>query len=183
MLAFGMASFSFNLFDTAFGRAGLAWGEFGVRAVAFPGLLPDSEILNHLRRHAPEGERAALPDEAQSIVDRITVLFAGADPDFSDVRLDWRGAAEFDCAVWSLTLLIPRGAVRTYGDLARDLGDVAFSRRVGQALGRNPLPVIVPCHRIVGADGKMTGFSAPGGAEAKRRLLRLEGALEPDLFD
>ena len=71
----------------------------------------------------------------------------------------------------------------TYGDLAKEIGDVAYSQRVGQSLGRNPFPIIVPCHRIVGAGNKMTGFSAPGGIETKRALLKIEGAIGPDLFD
>lgn len=93
------------------------------------------------------------------------------------------GLPDFDRTVYGLTLEIGAGETKTYGDLARAMGDVSLSQRVGQALGRNPFPIIVPCHRVVGTGGAMTGFSAPGGAETKRRLLKIEGALGPDLLD
>jgi methylated-DNA-[protein]-cysteine S-methyltransferase len=70
---------------------------------------------------------------------------------------------------------IPHGKTRSYGEIARELG--LSPRHVGQACGRNPIPILIPCHRVVGADGALTGFSAPGGIETKRKLLQLEGAL------
>ena len=93
------------------------------------------------------------------------------------------GLGDFEQQLYGLSRQIGPGETRSYGDLARDLGDVAFSQRVGQALGRNPFPIIVPCHRVIGANGQMTGFSAPGGVETKRQLLKIEGAIERDLFD
>jgi len=175
--------FNAAFFDTAFGRAGIAWGDAGLRAIAFPGLEREEDIARTLLRHASYAAPATPPLSVRGVIDGIVALFDGGNPDFSDTAFDFAGAPEFDCKVWGLTFAIPKGALRTYGDLAKDLGDVAQSRRVGQALGRNPFPVVIPCHRVIGANGTMTGFSAPGGAEAKRRLLKLEGALEPDLFD
>ncbi len=102
---------------------------------------------------------------------------------FDDAELDWKGVLPFDRSVYALTRAIGPGEMRTYGELARDLGDIALSRQVGQSLGSNPFPIVVPCHRVVGANGTMTGFSAPGGVETKRRLLKIEGAIGPDLLD
>jgi len=86
---------------------------------------------------------------------------------------------EFCRAVWKACAEIPRGQVRTYGWIARRIGRPGAARAVGQALAKNPFAPLVPCHRVVGADGSMTGFSARGGVRAKRRLLRKEGALKP----
>ncbi len=172
----------YTVFVTAFGVAGLAWRGARIVAVAFPE-DDRSAVEEHLRRRAKDAAEAAPPPPIGKVRDNIVGLFAGARREFSGVELDDGDLPAFDRSVWALTREIPIGEVRTYGDIAKDLGDVALSQRVGQALGRNPFPVIVPCHRVVGAGGAMTGFSAAGGVEAKRRLLKLEGALPPDLFD
>ncbi|MDE2227596.1 MAG: methylated-DNA--[protein]-cysteine S-methyltransferase [Alphaproteobacteria bacterium] len=91
-----------------------------------------------------------------------------------DLPLAPDGSAD-ERRLWQRMTKIPYGQTATYGDLARELGQVA--REVGQACGRNPIPIIVPCHRVVGSDGALTGYSAPGGIEVKRRLLQFEGAL------
>ncbi|MEO1137524.1 MAG: methylated-DNA--[protein]-cysteine S-methyltransferase [Pseudomonadota bacterium] len=171
------------LFDTRLGRCGLAWGEAGLRSVSF---AHDSDDATRaaLRRRAPDAvETDAPPVMVVQVIDDIASLFQGASRDFSQAVLDMSGVGEFERRIYALSRKIQPGEVKTYGDLARALGDISLSRRVGQALGRNPFPIIVPCHRIVGADGAMTGFSAPGGAELKRKLLKIEGALEPELFD
>lgn len=84
---------------------------------------------------------------------------------------------EFYQAVWKACAKIPKGQVRTYGWLARAIGKPGAARAVGRALGKNPFAPTVPCHRVVGADGRMTGYSAAGGVQTKRRLLEREGAL------
>lgn len=171
------------LFDTALGRCGLVWGPAGILAASFP-YASDDETRAHMRRRVPNVVEAKVaPPEIASVIDDIVALFEGEQRDLSHADLDMTGIPEFERAVYGLTLAIGPGETKTYGDLARVMGDVSLSRRVGQALGRNPIPIIVPCHRVVGANGAMTGFSAPGGAEAKRRLLKIEGALEPELFD
>ena len=86
----------------------------------------------------------------------------------------------FQQRVLHLTSAIPAGALRTYGQLARDVGSPHASRAVGQALGRNPVPIVIPCHRVVGSNGRLTGYSGGRGIESKRWLLRLEGALTDD---
>ena len=172
-----------TLFDTALGRCGIAWGENGILSVSFP---EDSEArtLQQLRRRAAEAEETDdLPPHIASVIAAIQALMNGASEDLHDAELDMTGLGDFEQQLYGLSRQIGPGKTRTYGDLARDLGDVAFSQRVGQALGRNPFPIIVPCHRIVGANGQMTGFSAPGGVETKRQLLKIEGAIERDLLD
>ena len=172
-----------TLFDTALGRCGLAWCEAGLIAVSFPE-ADDETTKSRLRRRAPRAEiSAAIPESIGKIVADIRALFDGNAVDLAYVGLDLAGVSEFDRSVYALSVDIKPGETKTYGELARALGDVTLSRRVGQSLGRNPFPIVVPCHRIVGAGGAMTGFSAPGGTEIKRKLLKIEGALAPDLFD
>ena len=102
----------------------------------------------------------------------IIALFQGEHRDLSYVTLDLSGISDFDRSVYALSLKIKPGDTKTYGDLARALGDITLSRRVGQSLGRNPFPIVVPCHRIVGADGAMTGFSAPGGTQNQTKAIK-----------
>ncbi len=177
-----MSKYRLNLFDTALGRCGLAWGEDGIVAVSFPE-ADDEATKASLRRRAKGAEEGAPPPDIQRVIDDIKALFVGESRDLAYANLDLTGLAEFDREVIGLTLQIKPGGTKTYGDLAKALGDVSLSRRVGQALGRNPFPIIAPCHRVVGEGGLMTGFSAPGGTNTKHRLLKIEGALAPDLFD
>lgn len=173
----------YSLFDTALGRCGLAWGGGGILSVSFAE-SDDAKTRASLMRRAQDAvEVTKPPGEIAHVVSDIIALFEGKVRDLSYASLDLTGIAEFDRTLYDLTLAIRPGETKTYGDLARALGDITLSRRVGQSLGRNPFPIIVPCHRVVGADGTMTGFSAPGGTDVKRRLLKIEGALGPDLFD
>lgn len=171
------------LFDTAIGRCGIAWGETGILAVSFPE-ANDAGTLQRLRRRVPEAEQVwEASEEIAAVVAGIRALAEGEAAGFDDIRVDMAGVGAFEQSVYAQARKIPPGETRTYGEIARKLGDVALSRQVGQALGNNPFPIIVPCHRVVGAGGTMTGFSAPGGTETKRRLLKIEGAIGPDLFD
>ncbi len=178
-----MGDCSYILFDTPLGRCGIAWDTIGVLATSFADENDDKTRARLFRRAQGAKEVQSVPVYIEKTIVDIGQLFLGRTVDFDDVVLNLDGLPAFDCAVIDLTLKIKQGETRTYGELARALGDVAFSRRVGQALGRNPIPIIVPCHRVVGADGSMTGFSAPGGMGSKRKLLKIEGALAPDLFD
>ncbi len=171
------------LFDTAIGRCGIAWGDGGIVAVSFPE-ADDSTTRQRLRRRAPDAEEVGEASATLApTIAGIATLAEGEAVSFDDAQLDYRGVLPFDRSVYALTRRIRPGEMRTYGELARDLGDIALSRQVGQSLGANPFPIIVPCHRVIGANGAMTGFSAPGGVETKRRLLKIEGALGPDLLD
>lgn len=181
-----MSGTFFTLFDTALGRCGIAWGENGILAVNFPE-VSDAETAKRLCRQTSAARDAQetddVPDAIATAIAGIQALAQGKAERFEGVALDMVGIGDFEKEVYRLTFAIAPGETRTYGDLARDMGDVVHSRRVGQALGRNPIPIIVPCHRVVGAGGTMTGFSAPGGTEMKRRLLKIEGAIGPDLLD
>lgn len=172
-----------TLFDTRLGRCGLLWGADGIRAASFPEKSDAATRARLSRGRAAAEETSSPPQTILRVMDDIRALFDGAPRDLAYAALDLGGVTDFDRSVLDLTRAIRPGETRTYGELARDLGDVGLSRRVGQALGRNPVPIIVPCHRVVGANGLMTGFSAPGGTDTKLRLLKIEGALEPDLFD
>ena len=116
----------------------------------------------------------------------IVRLLDGEAASLTDVALDESGIPEFHRRVYEVARMIPVGATSTYGAIANTLGDARLAQEVGVALGRNPIPIITPCHRVLGADGKLVGFSAPGGTQTKRRMLLIEGALpdEPlDLFE
>ena len=178
-----MSHTSVMLFETAIGRCGIAWGETGIRAVSFPE-VNDVATLARLRRRVPGApETDTAPEPVAGIVEGIRALADGGSPDFDGAPLDMTGVGAFERDVYRLTAAIKPGDTRTYGQLALDLGDISLSRRVGQALGGNPFPIVIPCHRVIGADGAMIGFSAPGGTETKRTLLKIEGAIGPDLFD
>ncbi|NNL90381.1 MAG: methylated-DNA--[protein]-cysteine S-methyltransferase [Marinicaulis sp.] len=177
-----MGAVYYTLFDTKLGRCGIAWGEDGINAVSFAE-ADDNLTIKRLRRRAPDASKAPPPAEFEIVINKIQALLSGDKISFDEAALDMSGIAEFDTDVLALTREIKAGDTKTYGDLARALGDVSLSRRVGQALGRNPFPIIVPCHRVLSADGMMTGFSAPGGVALKEKLLKIEGALAPTLFD
>ena len=108
---------------------------------------------------------------AHPAVDELATYFAGGLTSFS-VPVRMVGGSDFERAVWGEIAKIPYGEMHTYGAIATALGDVGLSRAVGTACNHNPVPVIVPCHRVVGAGGKMVGFG--GGLDRKRRLLELE---------
>ncbi|MEX0646043.1 MAG: methylated-DNA--[protein]-cysteine S-methyltransferase [Parvularculaceae bacterium] len=177
-----MTSFEMTLFDTALGRCGIAWNGAGVVAVAFPE-EDDAKTRARLLRRANGAVETKPSEFIERLIEDIVALLAGEKRDLTYADLDMTGVAPLDREVLGMTLEIRAGETKTYGDIAAALGDISLARDVGQALGRNPFPIVVPCHRVVGADGKMTGFSAPGGVEAKRRLLKIEGAIGPELFD
>jgi methylated-DNA-[protein]-cysteine S-methyltransferase len=156
-------------FDTELGRCAVRWTDVGISAVLLP--LRDG-------RSGPSLDAARLPPFVRRAVDGMAALLAGVADDLLDVPVDDRAIEPFRREVYAATRAIPPGATRSYGEIARILGRVGpeAAREVGAALARNPTPIIVPCHRVVAADGKLTGFSAPGGLDTKRRMLELEGA-------
>lgn len=170
---------SFALFDTALGVCGIAWTEAGIRRV----LLPD-ESPERLRERF-EGNRFAAveatpPVPVQAVIDGVIRLFDGADERFENLQLDESAVPAFNRQVYAIARSIRPGSTLTYGEIATRLGQPGSSRAVGRALGDNPFPIVVPCHRVLAADGSMHGFSAPGGVGTKRRMLQIEGALAPD---
>jgi methylated-DNA-[protein]-cysteine S-methyltransferase len=176
---------SLHLFETAIGPCGLAWSDAGVTGAALPEATAEATLMR-LRRRRPDAEVRPPPPFIQAAATAIIALTQGEPVDLAFVPLDQNGYPAFDRKVWAITHAIPVGRTLTYGDIARQLGDVALSRAVGQALGANPIPIIVPCHRVVASDGRTGGFSAPGGVATKLRLLNIERAAtspEPLLFD
>lgn len=165
------------LFPTAFGTCGIAWNDTGLTGFQLPEET-DALTEQHLATKARSQPAAeAIPDWVQAIIGRVQQHFEGKVQDFSGTRLDWSRVSDFQQAVYLHAQDIKPGYKKSYGEIARlmALGNEA-ARAVGTALATNPWPLIVPCHRVVSASDKMTGFSAPGGVRTKTRLLTLEGA-------
>ena len=177
-----MTTQAFTLFDTAIGRCAIAWGEAGVISVRLP-QRSDAAMRNRIGLQHPEARESSPPPTIEAAIADICRLMDGEKQDLSAIALDLSNVPEFEQRVYAETRSIPPGETLTYGDIATRLGDVGLSRAVGQALGRNPFPIVVPCHRVLAAGGKSGGFSAPGGVETKRRMLEIEGArdLHPTL--
>jgi methylated-DNA-[protein]-cysteine S-methyltransferase len=138
-----------------------------------------------MRRRFPGAAEAVAPDEVQVAIDSIVALMRGEARDLCEIVLDMDGVQPFNRRVYEIARTIPPGSTLSYGDVAKRLGEPRAAREVGQALGNNPFPPIVPCHRVLAGDGTMHGFSAPGGVATKLRLLTIEGwrSDEPTLFD
>lgn len=154
-------------FSTSFGLCAIAWNATGLTRF----LLPDPE------RHSSGDTESVPPDWVQAIIDRVRRHLGGEPQDFSDVSFDFSRVPEFERSVLQATLRIKPGQTASYGDIAIALGQSpANSRAVGSALGSNPWPLLIPCHRVISSSGKMTGFSGPGGVSTKVKLLALEGA-------
>ena len=180
-----MSGARFALFETPLGACAIAWTEVGVAGVQLPEGDAARTRSRAQRRFGAPNESAA-PAHVQQAMAAIARLLDGEPVDLSSVVLDTTGLAPFDRDVYDAARRIPPGRTQTYGEIATALGDPALARAVGQALGRNPFAIVVPCHRVLAADGRIGGFSASGGALTKQRLLLIEGARpgnDPGLFD
>ncbi len=175
---------SFALFETAIGTCGIIWSARGVCGVQLPEKDAAATRARVHRRHPAANESAPTP-EVQRAVDGIIALLAGEKRELTDIAIDDEGQTEFNRRVYAIARKILPGATMTYGEIAARLGDKALARAVGQAMGENPTPIIMPCHRVLAAGGKAGGFSASGGIVTKLRLLTIEGAQPngPTLFD
>ncbi|MGE0179438.1 MAG: methylated-DNA--[protein]-cysteine S-methyltransferase [Sphingomonas sp.] len=173
-----MSERGFTLFETAIGRCIVGWAEAGLTATQLPEASRD-RALARMARRMPDADEAEPPQWVRGVIGRIASHLAGARVDYADVPLDERGLGEWERAVYRAAAAIPAGETRTYGALAGSLGRPDAAQAVGQALGRNPWPIVIPCHRILAADGRTGGFSAPGGVATKLKLLEIEGALAP----
>ena len=152
-------------FETTMGSCAISWSDAGLTRFELPEAksTSDDEII--------------LPVEITELIARVRKHLAGELQDFSNTRFDFSGLADFNAKVLAATLAIKAGQTRSYGEIAHAIGQpAAASRAVGAALGANRWPLLIPCHRVVSAGGKMTGFSGPGGIKTKLRLLALEGA-------
>ncbi len=165
------------LFPTRFGTCGIAWNETALTGFQLP---EETEALTEqqlARKGRSQPAAQPPPDWVQRVIARVQQHLEGQLQDFSDAVLDWSRVTDFQQAVYRQAWAIKPGYKKSYGEIARlmALGNEA-ARAVGVALATNPWPLIVPCHRVVSAGDKMTGFSAPGGVRTKTRLLALEGA-------
>jgi methylated-DNA-[protein]-cysteine S-methyltransferase len=166
---------SYALFETPIGMCGIAWGERGVVAVQLPESSERETRTRMLRGRANAREEQPSVDIRRAI-DAIVALLSGHDNDLTEITLDMRGVPDFHRRVYEVARAIPVGDTSTYGVIATKLGDPTAARAVGQALGRNPFPIVIPCHRVLAANGKLGGFSGGGGNVTKLRMLAIEGA-------
>jgi methylated-DNA-[protein]-cysteine S-methyltransferase len=166
---------TYHLFETAAGYCAIAWNDAGIIRLQLPS-AESATIERHLRRRLPGAEPGTpIPAVAEAIA-AVKRYFMGQRVDFSEIRLDLGKQDEFFTRIYAAARCIGWGKTTTYGTLAKQLGaDPQGARDVGQAMSRNPVPLIIPCHRVLAAGGKVGGFSAPGGSAAKIRMLELEG--------
>lgn len=188
-IVFGAAPFDhvcmktcYAAFDTVLGFAGIAWNDTGVTRFQLPCANAQAATRNLLRR-APGAEAAVPPPPIAQTMDAAKRYFAGEKIDFSGVTLDLAGQDDLFLEIYAAARRIGYGETTTYGRLAKAIGrtDWEAARDVGQAMAANPVPLIIPCHRVLAAGGKVGGFSAPGGTETKVKMLALEGVkLRPE---
>lgn len=179
-----MGIHAFALFETAIGPCALIWTGRKIAGVQLPEADADATRRRVFSRF-PEAVEAPPTRDIARVRDGMVALLRGEKPDLSAVALDMDALPQFHRRVYAAARGILPGAVLTYGALARSIGAEGAARAVGQALGRNPFPILVPCHRVLGASGKLGGFSAHGGIETKKKLLEIEGvsAGVPPLFE
>ncbi|MBM3528134.1 MAG: methylated-DNA--[protein]-cysteine S-methyltransferase [Alphaproteobacteria bacterium] len=164
------------LFDTAFGPCGVAWSARGLVALQ----LPERDRTETERRLAAKASSNGAGDPPPAIAASIAQVrdyLSGTRADFSPAPVDLAGIDAFRGKVYAALRGVDFGHTVTYGELARQAGvsDWEGARDVGDAMARNPLPVVIPCHRVLAANGKLGGFSAHGGTATKLKLLALEG--------
>ncbi|MEI6209153.1 MAG: methylated-DNA--[protein]-cysteine S-methyltransferase [Desulfuromonadales bacterium] len=157
------------MFSTSFGVGVVRASEQGITRVGLPDLGQTGVIC---QKAAPEYSSSSLTAYASELLQRY---FAGERIEFTDIPVDLSGVTAFRRNALNIIRGIPYGAIRSYGQIAVECGSPHAARAVGGAMASNPVPVIIPCHRIVGRNGCLTGFSAPGGESVKMMLLKMEG--------
>lgn len=175
-----------TVFDTAIGLCGLAWNDTGITGVVIHERTAESAAAR-LGRSSADGVVSGepVPAEISEVIRRINAHLGGNLDPLRDVDIDLGDVGAFRADVYAVARSVDPGDTITYGEIATRLGNPAASREVGQAMGANPVPLIVPCHRVLAAGGKLGGFSAPGGINTKLKLLAIEGATyagQPALF-
>ena len=176
----GAMMHDYLIFETAFGFCGIAWNDVGITRFQLPTQSRDRTERALLRR-VPDAMPGTPTPQVTEAIDAVKRYFEGAETDFSGVALDLGEQDAFFGQVYAALRDIGWGRTTTYGALAKKLGaGPEAARDVGQAMARNPVALIIPCHRVLAAGGKVGGFSAPGGAATKIRMLKLEGVqIEP----
>ena len=166
---------AFTTFETAAGLCSIAWNGNGISG--FQLATDDPGDVERWRRRRVLQAVPGIPDQfVAGVVDMIKRYFAGEPIDFSGVAVDLSGQTEFFTRIYTALRRVSYGQTTTYGALAKELGvGPEMARDVGVAMSKNPIPLIIPCHRVLAAGGKAGGFSAPGGVENKIKMLELEG--------
>jgi len=180
-----MSGQHFALFDTAIGACAIAWSEHGVCGVQLPEHQAEA-TRNRLHRRLPRAVETPPDGAVQRAIEGIVALLRGEARDLSFVTLDMAGIPPLRQSIYAVLRGIPPGSTRSYGEIAARLGAELTARDVGDAMGKNPFPIIVPCHRVVESGGRIGGFSANGGVATKLRLLNIERAevgTPPALFN
>lgn len=175
----------FSLFETPIGACALVWRSGHIIGAQLPETDEDAARLR-LARRFPDAEAAPPTGFIQAAIADIAALLAGEPRDLSHLPIDLDGVPAFNRRVYEVALTITPGETLTYGAVAARIGEPGAARAVGVALGQNPFPIIVPCHRVLAAGGRTGGFSADGGVATKLRLLTIEKARTspvPGLFD
>ncbi|WP_307117066.1 methylated-DNA--[protein]-cysteine S-methyltransferase [Sphingomonas kyeonggiensis] len=165
----------YSVFETVAGFAAIGWNARGINSFRLPaGTAHEAERA--LLRRLPDARLASPPPQVQAVIDDALRYFAGARVDFAQVPVDLGQQEPFFERVYTAVRALGWGETATYGAIAKllDAGP-EFARDVGQAMAANPVPLIVPCHRVTAANGKIGGFSAPGGSLSKARMLEIEG--------
>jgi methylated-DNA-[protein]-cysteine S-methyltransferase len=170
-----MPEIGFTLFDTPLGRCGIAWGPRGIVGVRLPEARDSATRAELIARHAGAQE-AAPPQAVQRAIDGMVALLRGNAGDVASIPLDMSGIPQFHRRVYEVVRMIPPGASLSYGEVAAKAEAPGAARAVGQAMTRNPFSILVPCHRVFAAGGKIGGYSAHGGLATKLKLLSLEAA-------
>ncbi len=161
------------LFETGLGTCGIAWSEAGVVRLQLPERTRE-RTAGRIRQ--VDREKVDVPPRAiGELIGQLVAYFAGQQVDLSGVAVDLSRVPAFHRSIYCALRKVGWGETATYGELARRAGAPGAARAVGQAMGRNPVPIIIPCHRVLAAGGRIGGFSAYGGALTKERLLALEG--------
>ncbi len=160
--------------ETVIGFMGIAWSEKGLIRLCLPEKSRDA-VERRLMRHAGVASNTEQPQWVVKLVASIKAYAAGEDVDFSGVPVDLDGVDDFRLAIYDAARKLGYGETTTYGELAKRAGRPGLPRETGAALGANPVPLVIPCHRILAAGGKIGGFSAPGGSTTKEKMLAMEG--------
>lgn len=164
----------YALFPSSIGTCAIAWTVRGIVGTQLPD-RSERDTRSRILKRFPTALESTPPGDVQRVVDAMIALLRGEAADLTGAALDMERVPAFNREVYDIARSIERGSTLTYGEIATRIGQPEMARDVGQALGRNPYPLIVPCHRVLAARGKIGGFSAPGGTDTKLRLLAIEG--------
>lgn len=170
------AAIHHHLFDTVLGTCGVAWSAGGVAGMQLPEKDRATTASRLAAKTGSAGEGTPLPAVA-ALIARVQKYLAGERINFAETAVDLDGVDDFRRSIYATLRRVGFGCTTTYGELARAVGSTEWegARDVGDAMGRNPIPIVIPCHRVLATGGRLGGFSAYGGTATKQKLLALEG--------